>query len=173
MEITLAHCCRLAIMACLTYSCKDMKQIKEILLVALVGMALSACTHNDGNIGVYFGTWKVEEITIDGVADIDYRDNLFFQFQSGVFCMRRVDEHHIAAVSWGTWEEVSDNVLRLSFVYSDDNNPEGSEKYSPLPESHLPKGVSDLDILQLTGSAMKLQYLAEDEIEYVYNLKKW
>lgn len=150
-----------------------MKRIKEILLFTLLGIGLSACTHNDGDIGVYFGTWKVEEITIDGVVDMDYQDNLFFQFQSGVFCMRRVDEHHVATVSWGSWEEVSDNVLRLSFVYSDDNAPEGSEKYSPLPESHLPKGVRDLEILQLTGSVMRLQYVAGGKIDYEYKLKKW
>ena len=44
-----------------------MKRALHILIIMLSMAALSSCTHNNGDIGPYFGTWKMLSIEVDGV----------------------------------------------------------------------------------------------------------
>jgi hypothetical protein len=87
--------------------------------------------------------------------------------------MVRVIGQHEQYEMYGTWSEPSAGVLRLSYIYSDDNDGVGSMKYSPLPETHLPTGVSDLKVLKLKGKHMQLEYIATDGIVYGYMFTKW
>lgn len=144
-------------------------------MVALV--ALNGCTHNNGDIGDLFGTWKLEEITVDGQADGAYGDNIVWKFQSSIIEMQQVNEAlHETLNSFGTWSRPQDGVMRLDFTHTDNDNPEpGSLGYSPLPATHLPAGcVINLDVLQLNGSKMRLRYIDEASAEvYEYYFKKW
>ena len=72
-------------------------------------LALSSCTRNHGNIGPWFGTWHVEQITADGVPQ-NVEGDYFFQFQSKVFRVSRVYGHENLVESFGTWEENSDKM---------------------------------------------------------------
>ncbi len=151
-----------------------MKKIYSILLVALIIVATLSCTRNNGDIGDYFVTWKLEKMTINGSVDAQYEGNVFWAFQSQVICMKRVDNAvHTYTDGWGEWEEKG-KVLEFNFFGTDNDNPNpGSPKYSPLPETHLPKGVSLLDVLSLSGSKMELRYISDDSCEIRYYLKKW
>lgn len=152
-----------------------MKTIRYIIFSILAIMGISSCTHNNGDIGSWFGTWKVTEITINGTPDADYEGNLFWSFQTSVIGMTTVDSALgiTTAESWGSWEQQGD-ILRLDFTHTDDSHPvQGSSKYSPLPSSHLPSGISELQILSLSSSAVRLHYTADDGSIYKYSLKKW
>ncbi len=152
-----------------------MKRISYIIITLLALVSFASCTHNNGDIGPYFGTWKVTEITINSVPESDYQGNLFWSFQTTVIGMTTVDPDLGVTTreSWGAWEQDGD-ILRLSFIHTDDSNPQqGSAKYSPLPESHLPAGVSELDIISISSSDMRLRYTATDGTIYGYSLKKW
>ena len=76
-------------------------------------LALSSCTRNHGDIGPWFGTWHVEQITADGVPQ-NVEGDYFFQFQSKVFRVSRVYGHETLVESYGTWEENGDK-MAISF----------------------------------------------------------
>ena len=137
-------------------------------------VTLSSCTHNNGDIGPYFGTWKLLSISVDGVEDVDYAGNVFWKFQNEVVCMVRVNESaHTANECWGTWKEIG-NVMQLNHTHWDDNHKQGSFYYSPLPETHLPaNSISDLEIVSLSGSSMQLKYVTDDNRVVGYKFTKW
>lgn len=150
--------------------------MKNILFKSLFIFILSifwSCTHNNGDIGPYFGIWKLSQLTINGEEDPAYEDNIVWKFQASAISMVRVQEYHTHFESYGTWEEVSPEELRLKFIYSDNGNPEGSPKYSPLPETHLPPGEISLTIVSLSSKRMQLRYQALDGTLYGYKLEKW
>ena len=134
---------------------------------------LMSCTHNNGDIGDYFGTWKLTHIEIDGHADDSYKGNIFWQFQSQVFCMRQVLPEHDIDVRWGSWKELPDNVLELNFTHHDDEHPAGSDYYSPLPATGLAPAVNHLDIVTMNSSEMVLTYHNDKGETLRYRLKKW
>lgn len=152
-----------------------MKKIfNRILALMFLIVSLSSCTHNNGDIGDYFGMWKLETITIDGEKDSEYEGNVFWRFQNEVIGMTRVNEEmHASSGSYGTWKELEGDVLQLNFTHSDNYNPAGSFYYSPLPETYLPVGISNLDILSQSGSEMKLRYMDVDGRQIDYKFKKW
>lgn len=142
------------------------------VLFAVALFALSACTHNNGDIGEYFGEWKLESITVDSEPDANYKGDIFWAFQASVFNMQQVSEDYSYSQSWGTWEE-DGNILRLNFTHSDNLHPQGSSYYSPLPDTRLPKGITDLEIYKMTGSRMELGFVDSEGQTIRYKLKKW
>lgn len=142
-----------------------------ISLCAVIGLA--SCTHNNGDIGPWFGTWKLDRILVDGSVDGAYDGTVFWKFQSDVICMEQVDDlTHTRVEHWGTWSD-GDGLLTLTFTYSDSNYPAGSFKYVPPVMTHLSAGVSGLEILRLNGSDMHLSYTSADGAVYQYILSKW
>ena len=89
------------------------KTTLNILLIILMAMSLGSCTRNHGDIGPWFGTWHVEQITADGVPQ-NVEGDYFFQFQSKVFRVSRVYGHENLVESYGTWEENGDK-MAISF----------------------------------------------------------
>lgn len=67
-------------------------------------LLLSACTRNHGDIGIWFGTWHVEQITANGTP-VNVEGDYFFQFQSKVFRVSLVYGHEQLVESYGSWEE--------------------------------------------------------------------
>lgn len=61
-------------------------------LVAFVcSLIFTGCFHNDGDIGVYFGSWVIEKIEIDGNPDTNYKGHTMISFQSSLFDLTDVD----------------------------------------------------------------------------------
>ncbi len=150
-----------------------METIKPIILLLMAGISavVVSCTHNDGDIGAYFGTWKLEEITIDGDEDASYGRNIFWQFQSTVFCMRSVYDSHAQENRWATWYQDSGS-LYLDFTHTEDDK-DGSNKYSPFPVTGLETGLNRLEIMRMSKKRMSLEYVGKDGVIYRYALKKW
>ncbi len=161
-------------------------------LLVIITVILNGCTRNNGDIGEWFGTWKVTEITIDGAVDTTYQGNMFWMFQTSVICMRTIDDNHGYSDHWGTWRELPDGALELNFTHHDNDNETGSWKYRPAPASHLPAAVNTLHILRLTGSTATLTYTlstlpsppstlpsppstlpSPPSTTYTYHLQKW
>lgn len=149
-----------------------MKKIYHISLMMIVAVIVMSCTHNNGDIGEYFGTWKLESMTVNGEHDGEYGGDIFWKFQSSVFCMEQVNERLDTENRWGTWSD-DGKVLRLDFSHHDDAHPEGSAFYSPFPATHIPTGISELVIMSMGGSRMELQYTGVGGNVIVYKLKKW
>lgn len=154
-----------------------MRNSSRIIILIIMALSFNACTHNNGDIGSLFGTWKLQSISINGNTDTSYQNNILWKFQASVICMVRVnDDTHVKHESWGTWSYANDETqLTLDFTHTDNDNPNtGSSKYSPLPETYLPESaVSTLDIIKLNSNEMILIYHSADGKEYQYKFKKW
>ena len=76
-----------------------MKRISYILILFAVLLA-TGCTHNNGDIGHLFGTWKVTEATInDRPYDFD-GNTLFFAFQNNVVGVHATRADHPYVDNW-------------------------------------------------------------------------
>ncbi len=150
-----------------------MKRKLIIITTVVLAFFMADCTHNNGDIGPYFGTWKLLDIEADGSTVPEYEGDIFWQFQSDVFCMREVLPNHDTDVRWGSWEEIDGNILILNFSHYDDSHEPGSTMYSPISVTGLEATVNRLEIVSLSGSKMTLIYQSPDGTEYCYRLKKW
>lgn len=142
---------------------------KQWIYILFLSLICTGCTHNNGDIGPWFGTWKLEEITVNGVTDTSYGNDILWKFQSSIICIVRVEPYHERSEAWGTWSQ-DGNALELNYTYTDDKN---SAHYVPLPETYIPAGVTVMSIEELSGSKLKLIYHAADGNIYGYKFKKW
>ena len=71
------------------------RKLAVVLVSVMVMTGISSCTRNNGDIGPWFGTWKLTEITVDGTSDAGYEGNIFWKFQNDVFEMVRVNQHAV------------------------------------------------------------------------------
>ncbi len=134
-------------------------------VIAVVMLASTAgCTRNNGDIGDWFGTWRVETITIDGEPDVDYAPPyMIWKFQSSIMQILVPDDYyHSATTATGSWHE-EDGRLYIDFTW---------DLGTPGAISHLPPKC-ELTILKLSGSRIELQYDSTDGKTYIYYLKKW
>lgn len=157
-----------------------LKFLSSVCLLAFMAVVLPGCTRNNGDIGNWFGTWQMTEVAADGEPQHSYERNIFWKFQNDIIVLVKVqtsEGEHSRDDRWGTWEETGDRLL-LDFTYSDDEYSEedggkGYGRYAPFPELHIPYGeVSTLIIESRSGNRMKLRYVASDNVEYTYTLKK-
>lgn len=127
-------------------------------------MTAVSCVQNDGRIGDWFGTWRLESITIDGTPAPDYAPPyLIWKFQSSVIQILQPDDvEHTAGYCIGTWEQV-DKDLRLNFTWH----------IGTPPDVTLLAPESNLEILKLTGGEIHLRYITSDGRTVLYVLKKW
>lgn len=148
-----------------------MKQILGIILLSLTLLLPTSCTHNNGDIGDWFGTWHVVNININDDVDPDYDGCMVWKFQNDIIEMVIVNDLlHTRTESFGTWQ-ASESLLTLNFSHSDDKYTAGTGIYAPPSASHLPSGISTLSIIQLSSSEIVLQY-TNDTDKFTYHLKR-
>lgn len=130
-------------------------RMKFMAVTVVVLLALAGCTH-DGGIGLWGGTWHLEQMIADGTADACYGGNVFWKFQNDVVNMVETDdEMHERKDHYGTWSVSDDGtVLILDFSHSSDRFPAGSEDYVPPKVTGLTGGVTRLEVERLTGKEM-------------------
>ena len=106
-------------------------------------LTLGSCTRNHGDIGPWFGTWHVEQITTNGTP-ANVEGNYFFQFQSKVFRVSLVKSHDQVDESFGTWNE-DGNTMTIDF-------PDPSVFYIDMPglESHNSFTISNRSSREVT-----------------------
>lgn len=112
--------------------------VKTLLLPLLLAISAASCTHNNGDIGFWFGTWQVDQILLDGVPDSAYtQHNMFFQFQTAYFKIV-VTEPHNATTTGLSYCEVHDDQLLVNFNFTSDAI---GAQYDPPKQSHLLRGL--------------------------------
>ena len=157
------------------------RKLAAMFVMILVMTGFCGCTRNNGDIGPWFGTWKLTEITIDGTADAGYKGNIFWKFQNDVFEMVRVNTNSVdtyADTHYATWNE-DNGYIFVNFSNYDDNNPpaegaSGNGIYAPFLETHfIVGGVTQLKIESQSGSDAYFTFTSpEDGKTYGYRLKK-
>lgn len=141
--------------------------MRTLIISLLSVIMLSGCMHNNGDIGNYFGTWKVSTINVDGVDDPEYKENIFFQFQSDVFRLVQNRTQNDITEYFGTWSE-TDNIMVLKLNYK--VNPE-SEVYQIPPITRLIKGDNFIAVKHERNNRM-IWTFSSDGQTIIYTLKK-
>lgn len=144
-----------------------------ILTLLAAATLLGGCTHNNGNIGPWFGTWKLTAVEADGEAEAAYQGDMFWMFQASVICMREVLPHHDYQSHWGSWRQTSATEMEVTYGYSDERYPQGSKYYTPPEITRLPNGQATLRIVHLTDRRAVLQYTTPTGEVMTYRLAKW
>lgn len=148
-----------------------MINMHKLIIIVLTLLFASCTSHNGGDIGPYFGQWKLEEMTVDGVVDDGYEDNIFWKFQDNIICMVVIGERHEWMQYFGTWTEQG-AVLTMQFTYGDAHNPPGTGAYCPPAALHLPSGIFTMDVISVSSSRMALSYRSPDGVVYGYRFTK-
>ena len=129
-------------------------------------LAMTSCTENNGDIGLWFGTWHVEQIDMDNSPIDGYMGNDFFQFQSTVFQLRYTDDLHTEKQTTGRWQDngneivvtFPDEKLVWVFLYGIDMSKDAANHFK---------------VESLTSKEAVLELKATNGHTYRYHLKKW
>ena len=143
-----------------------MKSLRKFLPVLLAFIAMG-CTHNDGDIGPWFGSWAMPAMTVDGDTPPGFDPvATVWEFQSEVVRIGLLDDHHdFAATAWGTWRE-ADGRLYLDFTHGN------GEYTAPSWLLMHPGKVLVLYIVERENRRMVLRYITPKGESVVYTLKK-
>ena len=134
---------------------------KTLFIISVLSvLVLASCTRNHGDIGIWFGTWHVEQITAGGTP-VNVEGDYFFQFQSKVFRVSQVYGHEQLIDSYGTWDENGDK-MTISF-------PDPSTFYITMPGLE-----SRNDFTVTTTSSREITFTKVDAAgtTFAYHLKK-
>lgn len=149
-----------------------MRLVRILILVLMVGLIPVGCTRNDGDIGDLFGTWRLIEMTADGVAQDLYSDDVkayTWAFQSGIIRIQEIGDRMDYSDYMGTWTR-DDDTLILDFTHRADY---GDENFTPPAALHLvAHGITTLDLRLLGSKELHAGYRSDSGVEYVYYLKK-
>lgn len=144
---------------------KHLKLTIAVLAAVILSMLSAGCTHNNGDIGPWFGTWQVSRIEADGVPLPDYSGNVVLKFQNHVMESRVQSENHSYSAYWCSWSE-TDGALKLEITPGDDSSGYVDELMIPWTP------VNILRIRSQTGKSACLSRLSDEGVEYTYYLKK-
>lgn len=143
---------------------KYLSYIYMPIVLALLMLANNSCTRNNGDIGPWFGTWRVDYILIDDDPDPDYGPPyMIWKFQSSVIQIQVPDfDSHTETTVTGIWHQ-DDDLLTINFDWGHG---------TPPAMSHLPVETK-LNIIKLSHSTIELQFVDDNNITYFYKLQKW
>lgn len=155
--------------------------ILALILIVFSLFVQSSCTQNNGNIGEWFGLWKLNSITVDGAVDEDYEKNIFFAFQGKVFGQVKVSlDDNGSDWRFANWDDEGDYfIITYAYVTDDDGNPVYGEDgepeclYEPHSITRMSMGENIVQVDYIKGDDLQLSMTDAAGEEVVYNLEKW
>lgn len=87
--------------------------MKRIILSAVTFILLTACTHNNGDIGDLFGKWQLQEVKNEKET-ISY-NHIFYNFQHAVVILQYLESTHVVKDARGYFIHEQDS-LHLHMV---------------------------------------------------------
>ena len=133
------------------------------VLCALIVTILPSCTQNNGNMGDWFGHWKLRSVAVDGKESDEYEGDIFFSFQSSVFCQIKAEADHGGDHKFANFE---DNGEYITITFSTD-------RYQPFAETMMKMGENVLHVDHLDGKDLRLSMNLDDGRKVTYELEKW
>ncbi len=134
---------------------------KTLFIISILSvLVLASCTRNHGDIGIWFGTWHVEQITAGGTP-VNVEGDYFFQFQSHVFKVTQVSGHEQTVESYGTWTE-DDDAMTITF-------PDPAVYYIVMPGL---EATNDFSVTTTSSREVTLTKSDATGTSYAYRLKK-
>lgn len=143
------------------------KHLHIILLVAALWLGCG-CTHNNGDIGPLFGSWVLDEMTVDGVPEAFGEEYTVMQFQGEIVMTKLIDDRHsLLGYSVGTWIR-HDDVLDLNYTHHDDESEYRTPEWLLLTHGV----INTMVILSLDSRHMHLQHTTPDGRIVQYKFRK-
>lgn len=133
----------------------------RIWLIMAAAAAFASCTRNNGDIGFWFGQWKVTSVQEDG-AEASYDGTIYFCFQSSVVEQKVVYGDHSVDQAYGHWTE-NEAESTITLYFDDD-------AYKPV-DGLMSAGANVMSYTH-SGSSLTLS-LIDDDRTLVYSLTKW
>ena len=140
-----------------------MKHLITYLWLLVASVALSSCTQNGGDIGVWFGTWTISSVTVDGTVVPPPAGSYYsVQFQGEIVQVTITnDRHDPYTTTYGNWSDDGDQMQWLF--------PQENMYFVPLPGMTR---VNKFTILEKSGKRVRLQQVADTGVTYIYTLTK-
>ncbi|MCH5220850.1 MAG: lipocalin-like domain-containing protein [Muribaculaceae bacterium] len=142
-----------------------MKNFRKIFF-GIITFTICSCTQNGGHIGRLFGSWYLYEMTVDNVPQDFDGEDCFWGFQANIIQITCTDNFHNATRYVGSWSE-AENILTLSFDYSDDHNKYTTPAFLLFPDEH----EFHLEYIEKGKKTMTLQRIDNEGKKYIYHLK--
>lgn len=137
-------------------------QAAQTFVVLCIITMLSSCTHNNGDIGPVFGTWKLIAADCEGMDNPAEGKDMFWSFQNETI---RIDlqsgPHDDLHSSYGNFR-LADDTLFLSFP----------DKENPMPLPEFPAD-SEWQLLRLTRSELIVAYAFSEQQKVTFTFRKW
>ena len=151
-----------------------MKKTIHILLATLL-FVIAGCRTNNGDIGIYYGTWALDKITINGVEATSWCDDgtwTTWSFQNNIVSIERLNDLQDNYTTWGTWTD-SNGTLALDFRHYDDSTPAGTGAYAAPTWIYFDTNtVTSLTIDSQSSKAMTLSTTDSSGRKLTYYLRK-
>lgn len=140
-----------------------MKHLITYFWILVAAMAFSACTRNGGDIGVWFGTWTIESVTVDGTVVPDPAGvHYAVQFQGQIVEVKEVNERHDPYTNtYGNWTEDADQMQWLF--------PDVNMYFVQLPGLTR---VNKFTIMEKSAHHVRLKQVSDAGVTYIYTLRK-
>lgn len=148
--------------------------IYALLIIISAAAGVSSCTTNNGDIGMLYGVWNIDNITIDDVEQTSWRDGGWYsdwRFQNNIVQIRRFNRLHDYQYCVGTYTHTG-NTLEFNFNHSDDASDAGTGLYSAPAWLYFKPGTTLLNIDSSSSSAMTVSTAAPDGKIITYYLTK-
>lgn len=139
-----------------------MKNIIRLFTVFALLVAMTGCTHNNGDIGSFFGKWKLTSVSAENVGEPNIDGTVFWDFQNTTIDMQLLQDNQEEIRVYGNWRS-SGQTLFLEFPDAD---------MPPLECLGLPASC-ELQILYGVGSTMTLVYHPTPEQSVTYKFIKY
>ncbi len=135
-----------------------------ILLTAFLVMVISgiACTRNNGDIGPIFGRWILESADCRNCPQITWEGDLFLAFQNDVVQMTQTFNDNYSESTFGSFR-LTDNTMFIDFK---------SPLYPVNPAFGIP-AQAELQLLELTGNKLVIEYNPTEDSSITYTFHKW
>lgn len=142
------------------------KTLYTLIVMAAAIISMTSCTHNNGDIGPWFGLWHIEQVEKDGAVINEYTGTNFFAFQTSVFQLRYTDDLQTEEQTTGMWEDLGQEI-KVTF-------PDQKLVWSHFYGIDMTEGaVNTFKVESITGKDMVLMLASSDGHNYRYTLKKW
>jgi len=142
------------------------KTLYTLMIMVAAIVSMTSCTHNNGDIGPWFGLWHIESVQKDGAAINGYNGTNFFAFQTSVFQLRYTDDYQTEQQTTGMWQDLG-NEITVTF-------PDQIIIWTQFYGIDMTKdAVNRFKVESITGKDMVLTLASSDGHNYRYILKKW
>lgn len=144
-----------------------MRKTSRIVSILFSIIALCGCTHNNGDIGALFGTWKLTSVSIDGVtAGLISEDRyITWAFQNNIVYVELLSEHQTHIDTYGTWEWVEEGkTMRLNFTHI------GGFPWGDVPFPG--EIVFEVQVTELNKKHLKFVYVTDTGEKINYGFQK-